>query len=134
MHLYRHPLPTEAMVGRRCMLVASAQRGGLYANLTRIDALHHAVYAVATGLAYELISGRTPASRALLPLATRAQLMRPRASDRAERTEAMAFCGSAKISSRTTLPSHSRKTCAPSWWTSAPLALPRPWYLARTTT
>jgi Xaa-Pro aminopeptidase len=31
-----HPLPTEATVERRCMLVASAQRGGLCANLTRI--------------------------------------------------------------------------------------------------
>ena len=34
--LYRHPIPTAARLERRCMLVASAQRGGLYANLTRI--------------------------------------------------------------------------------------------------
>ena len=33
---YRHPLPTDATLERRAMLVASAQRGGLYANLTRI--------------------------------------------------------------------------------------------------
>jgi Xaa-Pro dipeptidase len=33
---YRHPIPTGARLERRCMLVASAQRGGLYANLTRI--------------------------------------------------------------------------------------------------
>jgi Xaa-Pro dipeptidase len=33
---YRHPLPTDAPLERRVMLVASAQRGGLYANLTRI--------------------------------------------------------------------------------------------------
>jgi Xaa-Pro dipeptidase len=33
---YRHPLPSDAMLERRVMLVASAQRGGLYANLTRI--------------------------------------------------------------------------------------------------
>jgi Xaa-Pro dipeptidase len=33
---YRHPLPTEAPIERRAMLVASAERGGLYANLTRI--------------------------------------------------------------------------------------------------
>jgi len=33
---YRHPLPTDAVIERRAMLVASAQRGGLYANLTRI--------------------------------------------------------------------------------------------------
>jgi Xaa-Pro aminopeptidase len=33
---YRHPLPTDALIERRAMLVASAQRGGLYANLTRI--------------------------------------------------------------------------------------------------
>jgi Xaa-Pro dipeptidase len=33
---YRHPLPTNALLERRVMLVASAQRGGLYANLTRI--------------------------------------------------------------------------------------------------
>ena len=33
---YRHPLPTGALLDRRVMLVASAQRGGLYANLTRI--------------------------------------------------------------------------------------------------
>jgi Xaa-Pro dipeptidase len=32
---YRHPLPTAARLERRAMLVASAQRGGLYANLTR---------------------------------------------------------------------------------------------------
>lgn len=32
---YRHPLPTEAPLERRAMIVASAQRGGLYANLTR---------------------------------------------------------------------------------------------------
>jgi Xaa-Pro dipeptidase len=34
---HRHPLPTGAELERRAMLVASAQRGGLYANLTRID-------------------------------------------------------------------------------------------------
>ena len=33
---HRHPLPTGARLERRVMLVASAQRGGLYANLTRI--------------------------------------------------------------------------------------------------
>jgi Xaa-Pro dipeptidase len=33
---YRHPLPTDALLDRRVMLVASAQRGGLYANLTHI--------------------------------------------------------------------------------------------------
>jgi Xaa-Pro aminopeptidase len=33
---FRHPLPTDAPLERRAMLVASAQRGGLYANLTRI--------------------------------------------------------------------------------------------------
>jgi Xaa-Pro dipeptidase len=32
---YRHPLPTATTLERRAMLVASAQRGGLYANLTR---------------------------------------------------------------------------------------------------
>jgi antitoxin VapB len=31
---HRHPLPTGARLERRVMLVASAQRGGLYANLT----------------------------------------------------------------------------------------------------
>jgi Xaa-Pro dipeptidase len=34
--LYRHPLPAEETIERRAMLVASAERGGLYANLTRI--------------------------------------------------------------------------------------------------
>jgi Xaa-Pro aminopeptidase len=34
--LYRHPLPVGASIERRAMLVASAERGGLYANLTRI--------------------------------------------------------------------------------------------------
>lgn len=33
---FRHPLPTGAMIEGRAMLVASAQRGGLYANLTVI--------------------------------------------------------------------------------------------------
>ena len=33
---HRHPLPTGARLERRAMIVASAQRGGLYANLTRI--------------------------------------------------------------------------------------------------
>ncbi|HEV2874411.1 MAG TPA: M24 family metallopeptidase [Thermoleophilaceae bacterium] len=33
---HRHPLPTAARLERRAMIVASAQRGGLYANLTRI--------------------------------------------------------------------------------------------------
>jgi antitoxin VapB len=33
---YRHPLPTDALLDRRVMLVAAAQRGGLYANLTQI--------------------------------------------------------------------------------------------------
>ena len=34
--LYRHPLPAGATIERRAMLVASAERGGLYANLTRM--------------------------------------------------------------------------------------------------
>jgi Xaa-Pro dipeptidase len=33
---HRHPLPAGATIERRAMLVASAERGGLYANLTRI--------------------------------------------------------------------------------------------------
>lgn len=33
---YRHPIPYGARIERRAMLVASAERGGLYANLTRI--------------------------------------------------------------------------------------------------
>jgi antitoxin VapB len=33
---HRHPLPTAAPIERRAMLVASAERGGLYANLTRV--------------------------------------------------------------------------------------------------
>jgi Xaa-Pro dipeptidase len=33
---YRHPIPVGARIERRAMLVASAERGGLYANLTRI--------------------------------------------------------------------------------------------------
>jgi Xaa-Pro aminopeptidase len=33
---YRHPLATTARLERRAIIVASAQRGGLYANLTRI--------------------------------------------------------------------------------------------------
>ena len=33
---YRYPLPTAARLEQRAILVASAQRGGLYANLTRI--------------------------------------------------------------------------------------------------
>jgi Xaa-Pro aminopeptidase len=34
--LFRHPIPVGARIERRAMLVASAERGGLYANLTRI--------------------------------------------------------------------------------------------------
>lgn len=34
--LHRHPVPVGAVIKRRAMLVASAERGGLYANLTRI--------------------------------------------------------------------------------------------------
>jgi Xaa-Pro dipeptidase len=34
--LHRHPVPVGATIQRRAMLVASAERGGLYANLTRI--------------------------------------------------------------------------------------------------
>jgi antitoxin VapB len=34
--LYRHPLPAGAKIERRAMLVASAERGGLYANLTQL--------------------------------------------------------------------------------------------------
>jgi Xaa-Pro dipeptidase len=33
---HRHPVPVGATIERRAMLVASAERGGLYANLTRI--------------------------------------------------------------------------------------------------
>jgi antitoxin VapB len=34
--LHRHPVPVGARIERRAMLVASAERGGLYANLTQI--------------------------------------------------------------------------------------------------
>jgi Xaa-Pro aminopeptidase len=34
--LHRHPVPVGATIERRAMLVASAEGGGLYANLTRI--------------------------------------------------------------------------------------------------
>jgi hypothetical protein len=50
-----------------------------------------------------------------------------RSLDRAERTDSIALSRLAKISSRTTLPLRSSKTCAPSWWISTPLPLPRPW-------
>jgi Xaa-Pro dipeptidase len=33
---HRHPVPVGATIERRAMLVASAERGGLYANLTRL--------------------------------------------------------------------------------------------------
>ena len=36
MGLYRHPIPRGGSLGRRAMLVVCAERGGLYANLTRI--------------------------------------------------------------------------------------------------
>ena len=41
-------------------------------------------------------------------------------------TDSMARAREAKTSSRTTLPSRSLKTCAPCWWISTPLPLPRP--------
>jgi Xaa-Pro dipeptidase len=34
--LYRHPIPRADVLGRRAMLVVCAERGGLYANLTRM--------------------------------------------------------------------------------------------------
>jgi Xaa-Pro dipeptidase len=40
--LHRHPIPVGARIERRAMLVASAERGGLYANLTRIVTLEPA--------------------------------------------------------------------------------------------
>src|SRR3954466_13670353 len=33
---FRHPLPAGATVRRRALLATSAERGGLYANVTRI--------------------------------------------------------------------------------------------------
>ena len=36
MDSYRHPIPRGDVLGRRAMLVVCAERGGLYANLTRI--------------------------------------------------------------------------------------------------
>jgi antitoxin VapB len=33
---YRHPIPYGGVIERRAMLVASAERGGLYANITRM--------------------------------------------------------------------------------------------------
>jgi Xaa-Pro dipeptidase len=36
MDSYRHPIPHGDVLGRRAMLVVCAERGGLYANLTRI--------------------------------------------------------------------------------------------------
>lgn len=33
---YRHPIPHEGKLGDRAMLVACSERGGLYANLTRM--------------------------------------------------------------------------------------------------
>jgi Xaa-Pro dipeptidase len=36
MDRYRHPIPRGGALGRRAMLVVCAERGGLYANLTRI--------------------------------------------------------------------------------------------------
>jgi Xaa-Pro dipeptidase len=36
MDRYRHPIPHGGALGRRAMLVVCAERGGLYANLTRI--------------------------------------------------------------------------------------------------
>ena len=40
--LHRHPIPVGARIERRAMLVTSAERGGLYANLTRIVELEPA--------------------------------------------------------------------------------------------
>jgi Xaa-Pro dipeptidase len=36
MGFYRHPIPRGGALGRRAMLVVCAERGGLYANLTRM--------------------------------------------------------------------------------------------------
>ena len=36
MGLYRHPVPRGGALGRRAMLVVCGERGGLYANLTRV--------------------------------------------------------------------------------------------------
>jgi antitoxin VapB len=53
-HRHRHPLPTDAPLGRRAMLVCCARRHGLVASVTRF---------VAFG---ELSAGETAAYRALL--------------------------------------------------------------------
>jgi hypothetical protein len=42
MSRYRHPLPADEPVRGRVMLVVCAERGGLYANLTRIIAFEEA--------------------------------------------------------------------------------------------
>jgi Xaa-Pro dipeptidase len=37
---YRHPIPHGEQIGRRAMLVVSAERGGLYANITKMVDFH----------------------------------------------------------------------------------------------
>ena len=67
---HRHPLPHDAVIERRAMLVISAARGGLYANLTRLVELDELSPETARRVAAtnEILAGMRDATRPGRPL------------------------------------------------------------------
>jgi Xaa-Pro aminopeptidase len=67
---HRHPLPHDAVIERRAMLVISAERGGLYANLTRLVELDELSPETARRVAAtnEILAGMRDATRPGRPL------------------------------------------------------------------
>jgi Xaa-Pro dipeptidase len=62
---HRHPLPHDGVIRRRAMLVVSAERGGLYANLTRLVELEDLPPETARRVAAtnEILAGMRDATR-----------------------------------------------------------------------
>jgi Xaa-Pro aminopeptidase len=62
---HRHPMPAEGVIRRRALLAISAERGGLYANLTRLVELEEldAETARRVAAANEILAGMREATR-----------------------------------------------------------------------
>lgn len=67
---HRHPLPAEGVIERRALLAISAERGGLYANLTRLVELEELRPETARRVAAtnEILAGMRDATRPGRPL------------------------------------------------------------------